>query len=122
MSSSAARYVPARVTTEEAVDRVFKTYWISLASKADCTDAVAAEVLKSPEDLYALVLPEVLPPQVSLVVKIILCIVCCIIWAGLWFYHEWTIKKLKVEAVVRKAEEAEMEKMEKIKEGLEAEN
>ena len=112
----------ARVTTEEAVGRVFKTYWISLASKANCTDAVAAQVLKSPEDEYDLVLPEAEPPQVSIVVKIILCIVCMIIWAGLWFYHDWKIKKIMAEAVVRKAQEAEMEKMLKIKEGLEAEN
>jgi hypothetical protein len=86
----------ARVMSESMVDRNFLRYFVNLASTANCTDAVAAEILYSPEDEFHLVLPPVMAPQVSLVVKIVLCIVCLIIWGGLWFYHAYKIKQLKV--------------------------
>ena len=85
-------------------------------------DAVKAEVLWSPEDQYKVVLPPVIPPEVSVATKCILSVVCIIIWGLLWLYYERQIKQLKVECAKRKAEEAEMEKLEKIKEGLEGEN
>ena len=85
-------------------------------------DAVKAEVLWSPEDEYNLVLPPEVPPEVSIATKCILSVVCIIIWALLWLYYERQIAQLKVECANRKAEEAEMEKLEKIKEGLEGEN
>lgn len=81
--------------SERMVDRNFLRYFIALASTLNCTDAVAAEVLHSPEDEFEVVLPEVALPQVSLAVKIVLCIICFIIWAGLWFYHDFTMKKIK---------------------------
>lgn len=85
--------------SESMVGRNFLRYFITLASTPNCTNAVAAEVLHSPEDEFKLVLPPVMPAEVSLVVKIVLCVVCLVIWAGLWFYHEFTMKKIKAGGV-----------------------
>ena len=67
-------------------------------------------------------LPPVIPPTVSIVTKLILSLVCCIIWGALWVYYDRQIKALKVECAKRKAEEAEMEKLDKIRQGLQAED
>lgn len=96
-------------------------YYVNVASKADCTDAVPAEVWRTPTDTFIVMTPPEIPPEASVVTKVILSIVCVIIWAALWYYHEWNIKKVKAEAVARKAEEEEMKRVEKIKEVLEAE-
>mmetsp|Transcript_14948 Transcript_14948/g.36169 ORF Transcript_14948/g.36169 Transcript_14948/m.36169 type:complete len:296 (+) Transcript_14948:83-970(+) len=105
----------ARVTSLTLLKKPFLRYYLAVATKADCSDAVAADVLYSPEDQFKVNKPLILPPLVGTVIKIILALVCFAIWGILWVYHTFQMKALKARMTIVRAMEKEEAELAKIK-------